>query len=187
MNIKRYTYSSICFSSIYFLTNQWQLCSGIYCLLIYGIWGLLDDRKHCPLFSTLELSHHSDEQDNLFNRSHTSQDTCLISEKQLSCSHEFARLLKDWPCWGPQGWPRVHTCPLSRTSRFYEAGGPCCHDKDLRRGMGTWTMAHVISTANVQPACLSLLFSPSCSLCLSFLKHTQNVLLFEWETSSLLA
>lgn len=119
---------------------------------------------------------------NLSNWSHTSQDTCLISEKQLSCSHEFVRLLKDWPRWGPRGWPRVHTCPLSRTSRLYEAGGPCCHDKDLRRGMGAWTMAHVISTANVQPAYLSLLFSPSCSLCLSFLKHTPNVLLFEWKT-----
>lgn len=28
---------------------------------------------------------------NLSNRSHTSQDTCLISGKQLSCSHEFVR------------------------------------------------------------------------------------------------
>lgn len=28
---------------------------------------------------------------NLSNRSHTSQDTCLISEKQLSCSHECVK------------------------------------------------------------------------------------------------
>lgn len=119
---------------------------------------------------------------NLSNRSHTSQDTCLISEKQLSCSHEFVRLLKDWPRWGPRAWPRVHTCPFSRTGRLYEAGGPCCRDKDLRRGMGARTKAHVICTANVRPDYLPSMFSPSCSVCLSQ-TYSKCAFVRVWETA----
>lgn len=89
---------------------------------------------------------------NLSNRSHTSQDTCLISGKQLSCSHEFVRassrtdLTKDL---GTDLESAHVLFPVQADSlkQAVLSGG----------GMGARTMAHMMCTENVQPAHLSSL------------------------------
>lgn len=110
---------------------------------------------------------------NKSNRTHTSQDTCLISEKQLSCSHEWGRLTSRTEFTEDLGTNLENThvfFPVQTNSIKPLLADPAVMTKLCEGGWGQDNGTHDVHTKCTASSFVFLAlsqFCPSSSFCLS--------------------